>query len=71
MRAGAAWRGWCYLSTAYDIQLGFKKMMRCAYSHVIAKVAGRGDLRSRCRRDYVWHIFGTSGSGQGCTVLMM
>jgi hypothetical protein len=43
LRAGAAWRGWCYLSTAYDIQLGFKKMMRCAYSHVIAKVAGRGD----------------------------
>jgi hypothetical protein len=30
MRAGAAWRGWSYLPTAYDIQLGF--MMRCAYS---------------------------------------
>lgn len=42
LRAGAAWRGWCYLFTAYDIHLGFK-MMRCAFSHVIAKVAGRGD----------------------------
>ena len=42
MRAGAAWRGWCYLLTAYDIQLGFT-MMRCAYSHVIAKLARRGD----------------------------
>jgi len=23
MRAGAAWRGWCYHLTAYDTQLGF------------------------------------------------
>lgn len=23
MRAGAAWRGWCYLLTACDTQLGF------------------------------------------------
>ena len=29
MRAGAAWRGWCYHLTAYDTQLGFT--MRRAY----------------------------------------
>ena len=64
LRAGAAWRGWCCLLAACDIQLGF--MMRCAYSHVIAKLEERADppVLKRLHLAHSRHVWQRSSGGE-------